>query len=515
MVRRSNLTEQRPNRVKANFVANLLGRGGLALIHLVTIPVLLRFFTTEEYGMIGLYLSFFPAFLAISMGLNAAYNRVTAQWQAGSFNDQDYHDLSLTLEIVCWGSGLVLFGICILMSGPISLRWLQAVQIPPETIQRLLMLMAAALCFQVPLSLYIAGLNGLQIHIVPNIVLFVSFLLQGVGGIVIVGLISQTLDAYFSWLVIVNGITVLTAKVVFWRCAPPGVRRHVRWVMLKVISGMTMGTGGGVILGVCLVHTDKVILSGLLDLNTYGVYTLAWFVAAAIYLVANPMFTTVFPRMTELLSQNAGAPLIRLYHSAHRYMGCLVFVPAFVVVFFPTEVLLAWTGEAYFAASASVVLPLLMIGCLFNTLGYVPYAAQLAHGWASLALYMNAAALILYIPSVIILTHTYGATGAAAAWAGLYILFFPISLFLMHRRILQTEFVKVFTRDLIPIAFLVIGLLSLWKLAIPPNSDRLEVIFWLVTAGFSSMLLALLSTRSFRQWIVSKLINQRKQIKNT
>ena len=450
-------------------------------------------------------MSFFPAILAVSMGLNTAYNRMTVQWQNGSFSTTDYHDLTKTLEMVCWGTACMLLCICSLLSGPISVNWLKASYLPANTIQWLIVMMAANLSLQVPLSLYIAGFNGLQRQIVPNIIMFVSFLFQGAGGLAIAGFFKHSLVAYFAWLLIVNGFTVIVTRIVFVCNVLQYLTGRIHWAILKNISGMAMEAGGTVLLGVCMIHTDKVLLSGLLDLDDYGVYSLAWFVASGIYLLANPIFTAIFPRMTEMLEQNSEGDAVRLYHTANQYMTCLVFPPALTVIFFSEEVLLAWTGNASVAGSGAFVLSMLMIGCLLNTLGYVPYAAQLAHKWAILGLYLNAASVLIYIPVVIIFTKIWGTTGAALAWSGLFVLLLPISLFIMHQKIMRQEFVSTITRDLIPAALAVAGMQLLWKMVIPQHPSRNGAILWVISAGFTSLLAALLSTETIRQSLVAQI----------
>ena len=55
-------------------------------------------------------------------------------------------------------------------------------------------------------------------------------------------------------------------------------------------------------LGLLLVLTDKIVLSRLLTLEEFGYYTLAGVVAASLYLLINPVYNAVFPRLTQLVT---------------------------------------------------------------------------------------------------------------------------------------------------------------------------------------------------------------------
>lgn len=489
--------------VRVNFLANVLGRGGLGLVHLLAIPVLLSVFSAEEYGMIGLYLSFFPAFLAVSTGLNAAFNRVTAQWQAGAFAAQDYHDLGLTLEMVCWSTGIVFFLLLITASGAVAENWLNATEISASSLRVVLILMFGSLCCQIPLSLYIAGLNGLQVQALSNGLQFSSFFVQAAGGLVIVLFFSRTLEAYFTWLLLVNIAAVLCARILYTFRAGPG-RRRPRWVLLSRIAGMSGGSGGAVLLSICLMHADKIILSGLLDLEAFGVYSLAWLAASSLFLAATPFFAAVFPRMSELQARGEETTLAGLYHAATTYLSCLIFPPALILLLFPAAVLLAWTGQPDVAAAGGPLLALLAGGCLLKSLGLIPSAAQLAHGWTKPGLLLNTLAVAVYIPTVYLAATRFGAIGAAWAWAGLFALYYPVLLIVTHTWILRGELKRVVFHDLLPRLAAISGLLLILAMVGPAIASRAQALPWLALAGAAGFTAGLLTLASARRMLFAR-----------
>ena len=76
----------------------------------------------------------------------------------------------------------------------------------------------------------------------------------------------------------------------------------------------------------------------------------------------------------------------------------------------------AWTGNQHIADNTAPIAALLIIGTAFHCTGFLPYAAQLAYGWTSLAFWTN----VTYVPVTsvlfIVLTKRFGGAGAASVW---------------------------------------------------------------------------------------------------
>jgi O-antigen/teichoic acid export membrane protein len=84
-------------------------------------------------------------------------------------------------------------------------------------------------------------------------------------------------------------------------------------------------------------------------------------------------------------------------------------------------------------------LSLLAIGFALHGIAYLPYAMQLAHGWVSLLLRLNAAALVLLIPAAIVGVIRVGPIGAATAWVILNAGYVVVGASIMHTRLLRGE----------------------------------------------------------------------------
>lgn len=61
---------------------------------------------------------------------------------------------------------------------------------------------------------------------------------------------------------------------------------------------------------------DKVILSKMLTLESFGYYILASGVASVVLLAVTPFFTAIFPRLSQLVMEDDKTGLKNLYHES-------------------------------------------------------------------------------------------------------------------------------------------------------------------------------------------------------
>jgi O-antigen/teichoic acid export membrane protein len=207
------------------------------------------------------------------------------------------------------------------------------------------------------------------------------------------------------------------------------------------------------VLVVILTQADKLLLSHLLELRQFGYYSLAASLAAAVAYLTLPVFQAVFPRLSGLVALDDEAATAVLYHRASQAVAVLVIPVASVLAVFSFQVIFVWTGNPTTAGNADTVTTLLVVGGLLNALVNVPYALQLAHGWTRLPLTVNAVAVVIFVPLLVVLGKRYGGVGAAALWVAVNAAYLLVSVSVMHRRLLPREKWRWYLRDvLVPVA---------------------------------------------------------------
>ena len=189
--------------VKRNIIANYLGSGWIALMSLAFIPFYIRLMGAEAYGIVGVLISLQAMLAVLDLGLAQTMNREMARLSVNSNNAAIRADTARTLEIVYWGSALVLIAVVSLLSEFIAYRWLNPEQLSRQALTEALWVIAVIIGLRWPVALYMGGLNGLQRQALVNVLLGFFATLQGAGALAVLWLYEPTVHAFFLWQVLI------------------------------------------------------------------------------------------------------------------------------------------------------------------------------------------------------------------------------------------------------------------------------------------------------------------------
>jgi O-antigen/teichoic acid export membrane protein len=315
-----------------------------------------------------------------------------------------------------------------------------------------------------------------------------------VGAVAVLALVSPTLGAFFAWLAAMSllSLTVLALGVHQAMPRPPAPAR-ASWATLQSVWRFAGGMTGVAFLVVLLTQVDKVLLSSMLTLQDFGYYSFAAMVAGTLHLLVVPITTALFPRLVERVAQKDVAGLAHAYHQGAQMVSVVVAPVALLLVFHGEGVLYAWSADPALARTSGSILSVLAFGTLLNCLLNVPYQAQLAHGWTSLALKVNAAAVALLVPALFWVVPRYGALGAAWVWVVLNGGYLLVNVGLMHKSILRQEKWRWYGQDVALPALAATAVLALLHGMAP--AARLERLSWV--AYLSVVLLVTLVASAF------------------
>ncbi|OPY61700.1 MAG: Polysaccharide biosynthesis protein [Pelotomaculum sp. PtaU1.Bin065] len=495
--------------LKKNIVANFAGSIWQGLIYLAFVPLYIKFMGVESYGLVGVYITLQAMFLLLDMGLSVTLNREMARLSTLPDKEQEMQDLARSLEIIYWGISMFI-GIALVMSAPFfSYYWVKTDQLSPRVIERAFRIMGVAMAFQWPVGLYSGGLMGLQKQVLLNIINCGVNTVRSIGAVLVLWLISPTIQAFFSWQVICSMTNTCLLAVFFWRqlahlCQKARFNKH----LLKGIWRFAAGMSGITILGTVLGQLDKVILSNMLSLEMFGYYTLASIVALSLYRFITPVFSAIYPKFTQLVSVSDVEGLKQLYHKSCQLVSVLILPVAIVVAMFSYHIMLLWTRNPVTADKTYLLVTLLISGTALNGLGYVPYALQCAYAWVKLGLYVNSLSVVLLVPITIFLTRHFGAVGGASVWVILNVGYFFIVTPLVHNHLLPHENRRWYWQDVgLPFAASFITAL-VGRLFLKPHTttDLFAAVTYLGVILIAAILLAAFVTPTTRGWLLKQFI---------
>jgi O-antigen/teichoic acid export membrane protein len=342
---------------------------------------------------------------------------------------------------------------------------------------------------------------GLQKQVLLNGINVFEATLRGLGAVLVLWLISPTIQAFFTWQIFASMIhTTLTAGFL-WHSLPKSsqhsqFQKESLFRVWRFAAGMT----GISVTSIILNQTDKIVLSKILPLEMFGYYVLASVVANTLYFFILPVFSALFPRFSQLVSIDDQAGLVELYHKSCQFMSVMILPAAIVVSLFSSEILFLWTGDPVTVANTHSIVSILIIGTAFSGLMNLPYGLQLAHAWTKLTLYTSIIASTVLVPMIYFLVTRYGVVGAASAWVILNTGEVLICIHIMHRRLLQSEKWRWYREDIGLPLVVAFGVAGAFRLTVPvPDQQLFQVVYLALVSGLTLGITAM-ATPVTRNW---------------
>jgi len=357
--------------------------------------------------------------------------------------------------------------------------------------------MALTLTVQFPFALYQSGLMGLQQHVRLNEILAAVVTARSVGAVLILWIISPTIEAFLLWQLIVGLAATVACALIVWRSITDSHRATFQYSYLRRLWRFAGAVGAIAFVTAIFSQADKLILSKWLKLDAFGSYMLAQSLAGALFSVVLPFSLAVFPRFSQLAAANATAQISELYHRASQSLSVLLLPTFLMFVFFSRDILLTWTADPAVATRTALKLSVVAFGAVAFCIAEIPHFLRLAYGWWRPSLVAKVLLILCFLPLARVMTMRFGVIGAAATWAAvnaLYLVTVPIT----HSRILPKEFGRWLRED---VGLPLIGGLPVIILAAflrPTDLSRSEDLLFLMSTWSSAVILAGLLSRDVR-----------------
>lgn len=473
--------------VRHNIIANYSGRILTGLLSLAFVPLYIKLMGVEVYGLLGIFMSLSALLALLDMGLSATLSRELSRLSTVDDSAQEARNLVRTFEVVYWGAGVLIGSAVVLLAPLIARYWISSSAVSRETVEYSLMIMGMSIAFQWPGGLYSGGLMGLQRQVALNVIRSLMVALQHVGALLVLLLISPTILAFFFWQSFAGLLTTIALGAWVWRSLPESrlVAKFERFLLLKnwrFATGMT----GISLVSISLTQLDKIVLSKMLSLETFGYYMVAFNVANSLNNFVIPIYSALLPKFTQLVASGEMSGLASLYHKGTRLLSTLMMPVAITVIFFSNEILALWLNDPLVSENSQPILVLLMVGTAINAIMVMPFALQLAHGWTRFSIYKNLIASAFLVPLLLALVDLYKGIGAAIVWLILNLGYLAIEVPIMHRRLLKGEMRIWYRRDIIRPLLPVTLVVLCFYMALPSDAPRSITFVWvLMTLMFS------------------------------
>jgi O-antigen/teichoic acid export membrane protein len=492
--------------LKLDLVASLAGSTWAMLVQLACVPLYIRFLGIETYGLIGFYLMLQGMLQVLDLGVSPTMNREMARYSVQPEKAAQARDLVRTLEIGYWLIGIVAGAAFIVASPWVATHWIRSGAIPVHSVTQALILMAVLAVLQWPVSFYQGGLMGLRKQVLFNVLRIIAATVSNGGAVLVLWLVSPTIQVFFIWLVATNAVFVVLWTTFLWKSLPAATRSaEFDFSLVRNIGRFAAGVSGIVAFSLVLGQSDKVILSRVFSLKMFGYYSIGGIFGAGLVMIVSSIFGIIYPRLSALVARGDEQAIVRLYHGSTQLMAVLILPLAAVLALFSTEILRLWTRNSEVALNAGPIATLLVVGSAINGLMNLPYALQLAYGWTSIGLTTTISLTIIVIPALLFMATHYGPVGAASVFLGLQVINMLVGIPVTHRRLLRHEMTRWVVQDVSPPLAASVAVVGVARILITRHMSPLSTLAVLAATLLVALVAAAFLAPQIREGLLTKL----------
>jgi len=405
------------NSLKTNVVASYLGQIYVALVGLAMLPLYVRYMGAEAYGLVGFFTMLQAWFQLLDLGLTPTVSRELARYRAGALEVTAAVTMVRTLEWFFSVLGLVCGASVVLGARWVAVYWIKPQHLASGQIRLCVMLMGGAMTSRWLVGLYRGGLVGMERMVTLNLVGIVLATLRSVGVLAVLMFWTSKPSGFFIYQLGIGILELVMMKIFFYRTmpmttAPLRPQLQIFRRNLHVAGSMAFLAG----LWIVISQADRLILSGLLNLQNYGYFTVAVTLAGGISLLAAPMGQALQSRFAMLAAQNELTELIRLYRASTQLTSAVVFAIAGVFICARVPIIWAWTGNVNVAEAAGQILPMYALGNAVGAILALAFLVQFAFGTLRWHVIGNCLFGLLWVPGVYVAASRAGAIGSGWMW---------------------------------------------------------------------------------------------------
>ncbi|EKD71934.1 MAG: hypothetical protein ACD_46C00058G0002 [uncultured bacterium] len=454
----------------------------------------------------------------LDMGLTATLSREVAYYHNQEGGVFKIKQLLRSLEIIFLVINLIIiFGIT-LSSHWIALRWLKVENLSYSEVTYCIVLIGIIISFRFFADLYRAGILGIEQQIWLNGVSIFLTTIQYGGAYLLLRFVTRIPHHFFEYQLLIAAIEPIFLGIKFYRIFPMHANRvlgfKISWDMMRKIFPFASSFFYVGIIWVLLTQSDKLILSHLLPLTTYGYFALVTVISGGILQFAAPISLALLPRMTHLLSQGKNQEMLRLYKSATQTVAVVMFPLTGILAIFGNEIVYIWTGNQTAANWAGPILFWYALGNGITSISAFQYYLQFAHGILKLHVIFNTVFALIAFPLILFSAYHYGALGTAITWFLMQSIAFIIWPPIVHHKYAPGIHLQWLSKDIFPIFSVVLIALFFIK-KIPIHFELLNRPEGFTILGVITIFVLIASTLASSAWrsYITKFIQERRGIR--
>ena len=392
---------------------SLLAQGLPAVIALVCIPILLKHYGIERFGLLTFFWVLLNWISFLDLGISRTLTKTLAE---------DKTILSIEAKKILKASALVIFimsgiGVCILI---FLQQWIlnNYLTISPEILSESKnSLYAIAACFPALLffSFCKSAIEGKRHFKEANKMQFVVGISNYAAPLLAI-LFTNRLDAALCLFSITRWL------LLFWSISKIRKIFSLEWLWEKLISSdyfqlFRSGIWFALltIINPLLIYLDRFLVSNYIPMSELAYYTTPFEIVTRFWLIPTAITRILFP----IFSAERGAintKTIQAFRNGLLWIGGITIPTGLILSFWSRSFFEIWLNK-HFSENSGLILPILIFGVIINCLNWIPFTFIQTSKHIRWTVYIPLAELILFLILFFPLVSSYGSLGAAIAWS--------------------------------------------------------------------------------------------------
>jgi O-antigen/teichoic acid export membrane protein len=420
--------------LKRSLLANYAGQMVTVALGMVMVPAYVRHLGVEAYGLIALNAVLLAWVQVLDLGLSPTLTRELGRVRDDA-SRRDVRVLLQSLEKFVSGVSAILVVLSVFTAPFFAKDWLNAKGLSLQEIEVAFVLMVVTVASRWLSSLYRGGMVGIDRQPTLNVVVVVFAIIRAVLVVPVIS-VWPRVEVFFLWQLAAIFGEALTMRILLGRAigAPILTRTFSRSVLMARAT-LSLSIAFSALMWATTTQIDKIILSKLLSLHAFGVFSMATLLASGILLLANPIQQAFIPRFTAD-SIGETRRIIPTYFLASEITMLAVIPVAAIFVNVPDLVLRMWSLSAPQTPEAWRVLQCYAVGNACSAIAALVFLVQYAEGNLSLHIKGNVVFLLVLVPAVLLGALRGGAVGVGYAWLAFGLLQVMLWVSIVHRAFL-------------------------------------------------------------------------------
>jgi O-antigen/teichoic acid export membrane protein len=420
-----------------NILSGVFSKLVSLVLSLLFVPIFFKSLGNESYGMIGVMTMILSGLGLLDLGLGNILSKELAQRKVANSMSNSL-SLIQSIEWLYFTIGVFIFIFLLSSSFLVVPFWFKSREFSSVSISLIFILISGVIFVQWPISLYNSGLFGLGKQVQANMYATIFSILKTVGAYICLLFFGKTIYVFLFWMLFVNALNTIVLWIQFRLSLPTSSESSfINWRSLSEIKKMTFGFSILGFMVFILTDIDKLIISKLLTLNDYGLYSLIFVIVTSFQLISTTLKNAFFPDIAkDVLAHRPFSKFSRFNFYTKFFNFILIPISIYLYVF-AIDILVLWTGDPILSQSLCEAFQWLILGSMFNGIMYTANNYLLAMEKFIFLIKTYAISIIFFLPAVYFLTKYYGIEGACFSWFILNGSLFVFILFAMQLKYAQ------------------------------------------------------------------------------